>query len=88
MATDGDLSRRIADILVCNVSTRKYARVVHRCADELGISKSAVSLSALTWQDCWHSPPMRTGTLRPLQRLKGLRNLDVALRISFVWGYV
>ena len=43
LATDGDLSRRIADILVCNVSTRKYARVVHRCADELGISKSAVS---------------------------------------------
>jgi putative transposase len=43
LATDGDLSRRIADILVCNVSTRKYARVVHRCVDELGISKSAVS---------------------------------------------
>ena len=43
LATDGDLSRRIADILVCNVSTRKYARVVHRCADELAISKSAVS---------------------------------------------
>ena len=43
LAGDGDLSRRIADILVCNVSTRKYARVVHRCADELGISKSAVS---------------------------------------------
>jgi len=43
LARDGDLSRRIADILVCNVSTRKYARVVHRCADELGISKSAVS---------------------------------------------
>ena len=43
LAADGDLSRRIADILVCNVSTRKYARVVHRCADELGISKSAVS---------------------------------------------
>lgn len=43
LASDGDLSRRIADILVCNVSTRKYARVVHRCADELGISKSAVS---------------------------------------------
>jgi transposase-like protein len=43
LAQDGDLSRRIADILVCNVSTRKYARVVHRCADELGISKSAVS---------------------------------------------
>ena len=43
LANDGDLSRRIADILVCNVSTRKYARVVHRCADELGISKSAVS---------------------------------------------
>ncbi len=43
LATDADLSRRIADILVCNVSTRKYARVVHRCTDELGISKSAVS---------------------------------------------
>jgi len=43
LATEGELSRRIADILVCNVSTRKYARVVHRCADELGISKSAVS---------------------------------------------
>ena len=43
LAHDGDLSRRIADILVCNVSTRKYARVVHRCADEVGISKSAVS---------------------------------------------
>ena len=43
LASDGDVSRRIADILVCNVSTRKYARVVHRCADELGISESAVS---------------------------------------------
>ena len=43
LAGEGDLSRRIADILVCNVSTRKYARVVHRCADQLGISKSAVS---------------------------------------------
>ena len=43
LARDGDLSRRIADILVCNVSTRKYARVVHRCAEEVGISKSAVS---------------------------------------------
>lgn len=43
LANDGDLSRRIADILVCNVSTRKYARVVHRCAEEVGISKSAVS---------------------------------------------
>ena len=43
LARDGELSRRIADILVCNVSTRKYERVVHRCADELGISKSAVS---------------------------------------------
>jgi transposase-like protein len=43
LTNDGGLSRRIADILVCNVSTRKYARVVHRCVDELGISKSAVS---------------------------------------------
>jgi transposase-like protein len=43
LAGDGDLSRRMADILVCNVSTRKYARVVHRCAEEVGISKSSVS---------------------------------------------
>mgnify|MGYP001201136693 CR=1 FL=1 len=42
-AGDGDLSRRIADVLTCNVSTRKYARVIYRCADEMGISRSAVS---------------------------------------------
>ena len=43
LAGDSDLARRMADILVCGVSTRKYARVVHRCAKEVGISKSAVS---------------------------------------------
>jgi len=43
LASDGDLSRRIADVLACNVSTRKYTRVMYRCADEMGISKSAVS---------------------------------------------
>ena len=43
LAGDADLSRRIADILTCNVSTRKYARVMYRCADEMGISRSAVS---------------------------------------------
>jgi transposase-like protein len=43
MAGDSDLSRRIADVLVCNVSTRKYSRVMYRCADEMGISRSAVS---------------------------------------------
>jgi len=37
------LQQRIADILICNVSTRKYARVVRKSADALGISKSAVS---------------------------------------------
>jgi transposase-like protein len=44
-ALNGDeaMARRVADILACNVSTRKYARVVHRCAEEVGISKSAVS---------------------------------------------
>ena len=35
LTQDGDLSRRIADILACNVSRRKYARVVHRGADAL-----------------------------------------------------
>ena len=43
LASDGNLSRRIADVLTCNVSTRKYTRVMYRCADEMGISKSAVS---------------------------------------------
>ena len=43
LADGGDLPRRISDIMTCNVSTRKYARVVRRCADELGISKSALS---------------------------------------------
>jgi hypothetical protein len=40
---DQALQQRIADILVCNVSTRKYARVARKSADVLGISKSAVS---------------------------------------------
>jgi putative transposase len=43
LAGDDKLSRRIADVLACNVSTRKYTRVMYRCADEMGISKSAVS---------------------------------------------
>lgn len=43
LAGNGELSRRIADVLACTVSTRKYARVMYRCADEMGISRSAVS---------------------------------------------
>ena len=43
LAGDSNLSRRIADVLTCNVSTRKYARVMYRCADEMGVSRSAVS---------------------------------------------
>lgn len=43
LAGEGELSRRIADVLTCNVSTRKYTRVMYRCADEMGISRSAVS---------------------------------------------
>ena len=43
LAGGDELSRRIADILTCNVSTRKYARVMYQCADEMGISRSAVS---------------------------------------------
>jgi Transposase, Mutator family len=43
LQADEALSRRVGDILACNVSTRKYARVVHRCTEEMGISKSAVS---------------------------------------------
>ena len=43
LARDEALSQRIADVLACSVSTRKYARVMYRCADEMGISRSAVS---------------------------------------------
>ena len=42
--TGGDvLSQRIAGILANGVSTRRYARVVYQCADEMGIARSAVS---------------------------------------------
>lgn len=40
---DARLSQRVADILTCGISTRKYERAMHRCHSELGISKSAVS---------------------------------------------
>lgn len=43
LAADQRLSQRVADILTCGISTRKYERAVHRCHNELGISKSAVS---------------------------------------------
>lgn len=43
LAADERLSQRVADILTCGISTRKYERAVHRCHNELGISKSAVS---------------------------------------------
>ena len=43
MAGDAALSHRIADILACRVSTRKYTRVMYRCADEMGIARSSVS---------------------------------------------
>jgi putative transposase len=45
MALRGDaaLAQRMADILVCGVSTRKYARAVHASAKLVGVSKSAVS---------------------------------------------
>ena len=43
LARDEKLSRRIADVLTCNVSTRKYTRVMYQCADEMGIARSSVS---------------------------------------------
>ncbi|GDX59021.1 IS256 family transposase [Comamonadaceae bacterium] len=43
LARNEDLSRRIADVLTCNVSTRKYTRVMYQCADEMGIARSSVS---------------------------------------------
>ena len=47
--TGGDvLSQRIAGILANGVSTRKYARVVYQCADEMGVARSAVSRHFVT----------------------------------------
>lgn len=43
LAADARLSQRVAEILTCGISTRKYERAVHRCHSELGLSKSAVS---------------------------------------------
>jgi putative transposase len=43
MAGDAALSQRIADVLACGVSTRKYTRVMYRCADEMGVARSSVS---------------------------------------------
>jgi len=43
LAADERLSQRMAEILTCGISTRKYERALHRCHNELGISKSAVS---------------------------------------------
>ena len=43
MAGGDVLSQRIAGILANGVSTRKYARVIYGCADEMGIARSAVS---------------------------------------------
>ena len=43
LARDEKLSRRIADVLTCNVSTRKYTRVMYQCVDEMGIARSSVS---------------------------------------------
>ena len=43
MAGGDVLSQRIAGILANGVSTRKYARVMYGCADEMGIARSAVS---------------------------------------------
>jgi transposase-like protein len=39
----GDLGSRILEILMCNVSTRHYQRVIPQMADTVGVSKSAVS---------------------------------------------
>jgi putative transposase len=41
--TDGKLARRMLDILMLGVSTRRYEKVLPEMADSVGISKSAVS---------------------------------------------
>ena len=41
--TDGKLARRMLDLLMLGVSTRRYEKVLPEMADSVGISKSAVS---------------------------------------------
>jgi putative transposase len=43
LSKDSALSQRIADILLCGISTRKYSRAIYQSADAMGVSKSAVS---------------------------------------------
>ena len=68
-STDRDVSS-IANILNCYVSTRKYARLVHRCTDELGISKSG-------------DPYMRKLLVQCAHHILGHYGKDSALR---QWG--
>ena len=40
---NGELGSRMLEILMCNVSTRHYSRVIPQMADTVGVSKSSVS---------------------------------------------
>jgi putative transposase len=73
---DQRLSQRMADILTCGIRTRKYARAVHRCHDELGISKSAVSRQHVK------------ESARALAALRERRSEEVAMVAVFMDGLI
>lgn len=45
MAAGGSLGERVLEILMHNVSTRSYGKVITEMADSVGVSRSSVSCS-------------------------------------------
>ena len=74
--TSGRLGSRILEILMSNVSTRNYSRVIPEMADTVGVSKSSVSRAFIE----------ESG--RALENLAERRFEDVELLILYIDGLV
>lgn len=72
----GGLGSRILEILMCNVSTRNYAKVIPQMANTVGVSKSAVSRQ------------FKEASRQELERLAERRFEDVELLIIYIDGLV
>ncbi len=72
----GRLGSRLLEILMCNVSTRNYKKVISEMADTVGVSKSAVSRQFME----------ESG--QELERLAERRFEDVQLLILYIDGLV
>lgn len=72
----GELGSRLLEILMCNVSTRHYQRVIPHMADTVGVSKSAVSRRFI----------QESG--RQLEQLAERRFDDVEFLIIYIDGLV